>query len=47
MNVFNFNFFKNISQLNAAIMTLNDIMRKKKKNSYFGLMKINTHDLFY
>jgi len=31
MHVFNFNFFfKKISQLNAAIMTLNDIMQKKK-----------------
>jgi hypothetical protein len=45
MHDFNFNFFKKISQLNAAIMTLNDIMRKK--NPYFGLMKINTHDLFH
>jgi hypothetical protein len=42
MHDFNFNFFKKISQLNAVIMTLNDIMKK----NYFGLMKIDTHDLF-
>jgi hypothetical protein len=45
MHVFNFNFFlKKILQLNAAIMTLNNIMRKIP---YFGLMEINTHDLFH
>jgi hypothetical protein len=44
MRVFNFNFLKKISQLNATIIKLNDIMRK---NPYFGLMKINTHDLFH
>jgi hypothetical protein len=31
MHDFNFNFVKKISQLNAVIMTLNDIMKKKKK----------------
>jgi hypothetical protein len=31
MHVFNFNLKKKISQLNAAIMTLNDIMHKKNK----------------
>jgi hypothetical protein len=37
------NFFKKkLSQLNA-IMTLNTIMRK---NIYFGLMNIHTHDVF-
>jgi hypothetical protein len=39
-----FFILKKISQLNAAIMTLNDIMRK---SHYFGLMKINIHDLFH
>jgi hypothetical protein len=39
-----FNFFKKcISPLNAAIMTLNAIIRK---NPYFSIMKIHTHDLF-
>jgi hypothetical protein len=37
-------YFKKISQLNVAIMTLNDIMRK---NPYFGFMQINAHDLFH
>jgi hypothetical protein len=46
MHDFNFNFVKKISQLNAVIMTLNDIMKKKKKNPYFGLIKIDTHYLF-
>jgi hypothetical protein len=38
-----FIFLKKISQLNAAITTLNDIMGK---NHYFGLMKINTMIFF-